>query len=601
MIYTDLLALAESSPLVESGGSSSLPSSPGAIEGDRHTGNGHAPADYDPMSADRSICSEIGLDVLGEHPDREILVFSERLAKSSTIPRINTFSFADLLQVAGPAVREHVHTSQDAPPGSHHFNRVKEAIATLAGRKRIRDQEARGAGVWPGEAGRVVIVGGSEAAVYNPDTGELDAFRRPIAAGQLLDLGGARWQDFARLRKDLAAARDQAWRQAALDQTLEIFGRWRWREGCEHYLVTGLVLAGWIQTLWPWRPHVAISAESGGGKSTLLAAIRDLYGSLALYSAKPTEAGFRQAIRNRACIPLIDEFEADRHRRAILELLRTAGTGTTILRGTRNQHGAEYGLRHICWVAGVEAGLHRQPDRNRFLMLDLLPPAKEARNRLRVPSADDLGELGQRLLAIALWGTRDALRLAGVLRQESLGNLDARTVESLAVPAAALAVAMGLPDGQARELLTMLAQQIDAGGDGGEQESDQEKLLGDILSSIVRLDRSEQATVAELLRRETEAAWDALARVGIAAAGDDPGRPPEPWQRTWLFLWPRPIARQLLRDTEWADQSLGQLLARLPGAERGRGYLNGHRCKGIRVPFSLIRELVGGGDSASMF
>mgnify|MGYP006280748155 CR=1 FL=1 len=589
-VYQELIELAAAAPIVE------RPEGPPAdAAGSDPDGNGKSTAPSPTIEQDREICESIGLDVLGERPNREIVVYAQ--GKTDTIQRIARLTHDDLLQIAGPVVRDRVHQSAEAViPGQHRFSRVREAIAVLAGQERIRDQGTRGAGIWPGRR-HLVLVGRHEAAVWNAQVARLDRVTRPRADGLMLDLdcGDEPWYEFDRLQADVERAADPAWRTAALDELVEVLKLWPWQTGPgTTTLLAGLTLATWVQTIWKWRPHVALTAESSAGKSTFLGAMKSLYGPLAMAVHKPSEAGLRQYIRNQACVILIDEIESDYNRRRLLELLRTSGTGARILRGTPGQGGIEFGLKHIAWIGAIEVGTDRQPDANRYLSFETNMPTAEAIRTFRPPAEDDLRDLGQRLLAIAVRCSEPAREMARELRSCPLDApdgrpLDGRTVESLAVPAAMLAAAMGYEDqpDAARHVLEFCAGCIPQ---QSKPEPDQVELMHAILGSQVNLERGERATVAQLLARFTgfsdaESPED-LERVGIVIVVNQPGPREFASGRSGLFLDTKAIRRYLLADTPWASQSIDTILLRLPGAERGKRRIGSRRVWGVEIEWS---------------
>src|SRR5262249_25141611 len=159
---------------------------------------------------------------------------------------------------------------------------------------------------------------------------------------------------------------------------------------------TGLVLATWIQTLWPWRPQVSITGASRAGKSTLFDTVSGLFGKLTLASSGSTAAGIRQATKSSAKVIFVDEFEAKKHRAEVLEMLRSSGGGTPTLRGTTKHRSLGFKLRHIVWVAGIESGLRRDRDRTRFIGLELVKLPPDQHGGLEIPSEFELADLGQR-------------------------------------------------------------------------------------------------------------------------------------------------------------------------------------------------------------
>ena len=81
-------------------------------------------------------------------------------------------------------------------------------------------------------------------------------------------------------------------------------------------------VATWVQTLWEWRPQVAIIGPSQAGKTTLFKVLSQMFGNLTVMSSGSTAAGIRQAIKSSAKVVLCDEFESSRHRTEVLEMLR---------------------------------------------------------------------------------------------------------------------------------------------------------------------------------------------------------------------------------------------------------------------------------------
>lgn len=546
--------------------------------------------DSNGLTKDTEICRALGMDVLGERPSREILVYAQ--GKTSMIPKISQFKYADLLQIAGPNARAKVYVGnpEGHVPGTHHFDRVREAVAVLGGYRRIFDQTTKGSGVWPGRTDRLILVGGREAAIWDAAAGTMERTDRPMVDGFLLDLGaGEPWYDFHRLSGFISDAASPEWRFQVVDEAVRILGLWRWASGPgTATAVVGLVLATWLQTCWRWRPQVALIGESQCGKSTLMETLAGMFGALAVLSEHPSEAGLRQDIKNRACAVLIDEFETNHHRRRVLELLRTSGTGSRILRGTAGQGGISFGLKHICWVGAIEVGLERQPDANRYLSFEVRPPTPETRAAFRLPPSEDIAELGERLLAVAIRASQRAFGLVRDLSRHQVDGFDARAIESLAVPAAMIAAAVDESDGAAVERLEFFARHVQP--DQGHREPDQEQLMHAILGSIVRLDQGKLMSVGQLIAAacgdSPHDATEALERVGVVLVSDTHSPRSFLASPSAAFLEPRLVRRHLLGGTPWADQSVDTILLRLEGASRSRNRLGGTLCRGVKIDWT---------------
>ena len=204
-------------------------------------------------------------------------------------------------------------------------------------------------------------------------------------------------------------------RLAALQRLQGILGNWNWTHAADAEVVAALIPATFIQACWTWRPLVSIIGASDSGKSTLLGqVIVPVLGEWTIAADRSTEAGLRQRIGCNAAPVVIDEFDLYSQRQKVLELFRTSSRGGEILRGTADQTGISYGVRHIAWFAAIESGDIWGQDRNRFIRLELLPP--QNRGDLVLPSSRELAELGRQLMVAAIWAAPRAVELAESIR-----------------------------------------------------------------------------------------------------------------------------------------------------------------------------------------
>ena len=569
---------------------------------------------YDRTCIEREIVDKIKLDVLGKLPGGAVKVFSLFHRRTEIIRDVGKMTYEHLLMVAGPDVKEYVLKSKvDDVPGTYSFNEVREAIALLAGYRTIGDRTELGVGCWEGiERGSVdevpiVLVGAGEAAYWNGDR-VLHRIDYPRAKGHLLDFesGGEQWYDYPKLAH-LLHTMNQEQMTSTKDECIEIFNRWRWKSSSSPLVAAGLVFASFVQSVWDWRPQIAVTGESNSGKSYLWIAMERLFGKLGLRAAKPSAAGLRQAIGNTSRIVLIDEFEKDRHRAEILEMLRASSRGDKIPRGTPGQKAVTSALKNIAWVAAIEVGLNAEADKNRFISLELVKPPPEQAGKLVMPTVAELSDLGQRALAVAIRCIERARPLATKLRDTRVPGVDTRIVESYAVPAAMLAAIDGASDDEAREILRLLLEDLDK--DEIEVDIDKMAVLRDIMGSQiqsgnVRLTAAQWLDIVIRQQSKHEEAEIVLARSGIkfsrftagearkavtegGGSGIAEGDP-------CLVLAHKHIQTHLLRNTQWDGKRVDTIIARIAGATRGNRNIGSLRQRTVLIPWSYISEEVFG-------
>ena len=529
---------------------------------------------------EEKLLLDIRLEVLGEIQDSggKVKVFSEDHRKTDVITDIAKLTYPRLLQICGPAVKKSVHQGSDDIPGIYTLKDVRQAIAVVSGFRRVGDGNESGRGMWRGinddrePNNSVILVGAGEAAKWNGDK-ILHRIIKPRSEGRILDLGSSMpWYSHEELAELAQQAGNRDWCVSVIEEAENIFGRWTWRKAESPAVIVGAVLASLMQTMWLWRPQIAIIGESNTGKSTLFGALGEIFGSLTIKSSSSSAAGIRQAIRQTASIVLCDEFESGKHRQEILDMIRASSRGDTILRGTTTHKGQEFTLRHIVWIAAIESGLQREPDRNRFITLELVPPAADRMGKLSVPTNSELHHLGQKLLAIVIRHAVPATILAAQLKQTQIEGVHARIIESYSAPAAILSSVYGFDFDQSTAALGTLlktAERIELG------HGDKEQLLEDILSSKLDVGRGEKASVSQAMAwRPEKSDYDHVMEqhgIGIFTEG--------------VFFAHNLITRHLLKGTKWETQNIDQILIRLPGAMKcKRRICGGSRPWGILLP-----------------
>lgn len=526
------------------------------------------------------ILKKLGLRVLGCPASGTAKIFSTRYKRTEIIRDINKFRYENLLQIAGDVVldvvrepgQEEGHDERDLYP----FKIVRQAIALLSGRRAISDETELGVGIWEGEPeptgeSPIILVGRGFASYWNGDR-KLHYIDEPEVKGKVLDFEtrSKDWFDHRQIAGFLEQCeRGPEFAQQVCQESIELFSRWRWvRQDLSPIVATGLVLSTFVQSVWIYRPQIAVIGPSNSGKSFLWSALRGVFGNLCLSASKPSAAGIRQSVANSSKIVLIDEFEQDRHRAEILEMFRAASRGDYVPRGTPGQKATTHSLKHTAWVAAIEVGLKRAPDRNRFITLELVKPPKAEHGNLRLPPLPELELLGQKLMAVAVHSIGRAKLLAERLKAGRFGMIDDRVIESFSVPAAMLAVIDRLDHERALELLGQLLGIVEA--EGQEPITDESNLLIDILAANIIL-KGEKHSVGQLLEvvmdvtaHGHDQAEQALGSHGIRWMVDK-----KTGQRV-LAVACRLVVDHLLKGTIWYGQSIQDILKRIPGALTGR-------------------------------
>lgn len=547
------------------------------------------------------ILKKLGLEVLYEEESGAIRVFSTVLRKSTTIKFVSRLRHEDLIQIAGPPAMLHI-TSDPQDENEWKMADVKKALSLGASALRGRNDE-KGIGIWQGidEDGNaidsVVLVGDTQAAEWNGSK-SLKDISTPRVDGLVMDFGSGRhdWFDVDQMKRHLERSADQDWVNNTIDESMTMFGEWRWRmqDVCPA-LMTGLVMASWIQTIWTWRPLVIVIGQSNCGKSTLFDSLgggisgMGLFSHLCFKTEKSTEAGIRQGIGNTSMVIMCDEFEKSRERNRILEMMRSSTRGGTVARGTSGQGGRTFSLRHLGWMSSTESGLFKQPDRNRFIQLDLLEAEKGKFGMLAAPDPPVLIDLGQRLLAIATRNAVAAKALAVKLKAEQVEGIDARTVESYAVPASILGLATGLDMEGSVGVLRDLLRNVESDEQG---QPDHDTLINDILNAQVNCGvKDGNLSVGQIIdspsfRNEHANRLEAFGIRLITGRG--------------LFVVHKSVARQLLRGSDWEGQRIDQILLRAPGAVKLSQRVGSKPQRGVMLPGELVMDASEGDESQSV-
>jgi len=557
----------------------------------------------DAFAAEQEICERLQIDVLGEWENGAVEIYSCVNRKIQQIRDIDRFGYSRFVQLCGRPAREYINQGMHDVPGMMKVGDVKAAIALLAGRTRLTHKSMLGVGCWRGRdleenpRQETVLVGDGEAAAWVQSTKLLEQIEHPRRGGLLLGITGADgWYDFGRLSRDLEAAESTDWCTGVVDELADEFARWNWEHDTTPELLAGLVLASYVQTLWEWRPQVAITGRTNSGKSYLFETLTRIFGAIAykVTGQSSTEAGIRQGLGSSAMVPLLDEWDKSRHREAILSMIRTAGRRDRRATGTQDQKGHETALQHIFWVAGIESGLRDEADSNRFIQIEAIPPKNGSRNKLQLRSESRLRDLGQRCLAVAVRHSLCAVKLASALKESPPEGCNARIAESYAVPAAMLACVSGLDVGGARKLLEQLLATV---GEDSQPEADEAALLERIWMARIYAGKNLgtmsiaqliDSSMGDLSYSASEDAANALGSVGIAISRYTEKDSAIMAGERCVVLAHRTVQEELLRNTDWAKRNIRQVLKRIDGVIFTKRRVGGAVLHSTLLPLSYL-------------
>ena len=146
--------------------------------------------------------------------------------------------------------------------------------------------------------------------------------------------------------------------------------------------IAGAIVCAMAAGALHWRPHTWLTGKSGSGKSAVMKIILlILRNCTEHYVGETTEAGIRQDLKHDCRAIVFDEAEPKNPAAIVkinnvLNLLRQASSDETgkIAKGTVTGKGMTYKVRSCGILASVNPSLSEEPDRNRFLVLEMGDP-----------------------------------------------------------------------------------------------------------------------------------------------------------------------------------------------------------------------------------
>lgn len=534
-------------------------------------------------SIHQMILDDLRIEVLGQS-DNKVRCFSHETKRLFTV-RMDNLNYHQMILNCGESFLQKVQEPWEKWDGARiQFNEFKTALVAVGSTFYDKPLNERGLGIWHGSYNNcdsLVLVNNTHVSRLNGQA-VLERKDKVLVDGLACELGSGHedWFNHDELDSLIAQANDPAFRALAVEQLLNYIKRFNWIGGVnEAFLATGMILATYLQTIWPWRPMVSVIGESGCGKTTLLEMLggtssgqQGLFGRLAIRMGHVTEAGLRQTIKHSGEIVLIDEFEASRERAGIMKTLRSSSRGDQVVRGTATGDKQAFSLRHIIWTATTETGLNSQPDLNRFVQLNM---SKKHVQGWAKPPAADLEVLGRKLIACCSFCAMDALKLCQKIAENYQG--DRRIAENVAPAAALLATLEGDPALAERYLDEFVKLFTSSAAD--DLEPEHEHLVSDIFGSqVARTGDGRIYSVYEVLTNiNLSNLLPGLQGHGLKLISNRDGD-------DFLFVAPKSVGKKLLKGTQWEYCRISDYLKRVPQARRTTATMSGRVTGGWAIP-----------------
>jgi len=511
-------------------------------------------AEPDHMRHHRGILEQCGIIYCAaDDQSGHIEIFSETTRKFTRFKDPSGIKYEQLVLAGGQRIIQMVQRPGAETAAPFTLSQIKLAMASLAAQTSAV-HEKRGVGVWE-SGGHLVIVSSRQLGVLNGNP-LMTLTANPVFRNEAYDVGDrCEWIDMEQLQQQICSVGAQPGRLHVDDvfRLQELFSRWRYRSEDSAFpeILTGLVLASFVQTLWRWRPQVFLIGQAYAGKTTMMHALAKIFGALEANSSQSSAAGIRQALRHSGRIALCDEMEKNKHRPEIFEMIRSSGRGDEVFRGTAGQQGhLAFRLQHIFWCASIESGLLTEADSSRFIVIEL----QKTNQRIDIPAEEELTAMGRRLAASAICNVRRAREIADHLLSNRPEAIHGRVCESYAVPVSMYATSIGMSESEA---LALFLRALAGISESDQVESDAETLLQELMLAQVSLPGGVKmplmTAVGETLTNNT--AEEALEAVGVLVDGPN-------------VLINKNLALRYLLTPDWRGKRIDQILTRITGVDR---------------------------------
>ncbi len=441
------------------------------------------------------------------------------------------------------------------------FDNAKgEAISLAHTRGVLYPDNEMGIGIWH-ENNTIYLINGDQILLWNGKKFVNQMF--PIINSKIINLSNIHWLDNDKLLSISSLSDAKIDLHQAFQQLFEIVKQWNFLDQNMVKYITAFIMLAPFSTLMKWKPIIYLLGKRGVGKTTFLDLLQTLWGPLAVRLDKTTAYAIGQTVGNTAKIPILDEFENDKHITDILTLLKntTSEEGGTITRGTIGRNALKYRIKQMFWLASIYAPV---ADAAVFSRLAIFEMQQYTSTTLYFPTVDELSQLRHLIISsvMPLWEEIE-LAASQYRKDKNLYDVqDGRLVDNYAYAAALVDIA-GFEGGMPSYISGITFNE------------DEQTILDTILESKIKF-LDFEGTISEALEHENN-----LETFGLKKIIHE--------RKDFLAIKSDVVVRHLLKDTRYKDTDITAVLERVQGALKSVVIkMNGRSVRCILVPWKTL-------------
>jgi len=492
--------------------------------------------------------------ILGFTPDGAVLLWKKGV--------LSVIRSKDLTQSMWVLLTGHIYDKDE-------FAFVKDQILSIANMQgAFTTTNGIGSGIIKND-NAFYIINGNELIKYLPNVHKFIVKDIPIIGSNIVQLTDQKWinKDNLIIFNDDIEAKQVLYE--AFMQTYNLVTKWTFENDEYSKHLSAFILLAPFSTLMKWKPIVYIIGRRGVGKTTFLDMLESLYPNLTVRLDKTTAFAIAQRVGNTAKIPILDEFENDKHILDILNLLKntTGREGGVITRGTVSTHAKTYYIKQMFWLASIYTpSLLDAAISSRVAFFTIKGKTSQ---KFFLPSIEEIEELKHKIVSVMMyfWDQIEA-RATEYRKDKALYQdiQDGRLIDNYSYSSAVIDLA-GLEGG------------IPAFVQNMQFNEDEIIIIDTILSSKIRtldnLGSIWEGSVAQALTDNIS-----IENYGIKIT--------EKNNKKYLALKTDIITRFLLKDTPFKEVNVGAALSRLSGVLTNQAiWMDKRTAKALFIPYEL--------------